>query len=255
MYKTYTVIKATDIRSGAGSSHESKASMKPKYHIWADPDVKKISGAGNPYYKAKRNGISGWVRAKHIEACSNIFAIENGDGKHISNKVRGVVRYSVYNQKSYDNDEIIVKHGCGYCSVASAMAIVDKYMNPVSVKKAIHKKFGAGNALSAYGIKKYCDSIGVKAEIITNSDKVEIKKKMDIALKANKPICFCTKSPHWILATGYDSKGMVVCISSTGEPVFKKTLDNLISTGIDTSTLPETIYWKNSSSGKPVIIG
>lgn len=129
-------------------------------------------------------------------------------------------------------------HGCGACCAAMALALMGKKAAPADVVRkgvALWGKWPKYPLISANGLATIIGTYGYigKAAFLSTSNRATIRKLIDLALRAGKPvICWTAKGfssgDHYVLAVGYNKLGRVVVANSGNRgPVNIVTLDTL----------------------------
>lgn len=154
-------------------------------------------------------------------------------------------------------------HGCGPCCAAMALTLMGRKTAPADIlKKAVSLwgKWPKYSLVSAQGLTAIVKKLGYTATFhaVTKSNRATIRKLIDAALKAGKPvICWTAKGfssgDHYVLAVGYNKLGRVVVANSGNRgPVNIITLESLckylqVGTGKDKG-------WYKSTAGSAGIV-
>ena len=154
-------------------------------------------------------------------------------------------------------------HGCGACCAAMALALMGKKAAPADVVRkgvALWGKWPKYPLISANGLATIVGKYGCTAKVATvvGSYRTTIRKLIDAALRAGKPvICWTSKGfssgDHYVLAVGYNKLGRVVVANSGNRgPVNIVTLNTLCKylqegTGADRR-------WYKSTAGSAGIV-
>ena len=151
-------------------------------------------------------------------------------------------------------------HGCGACCAAMALCLMGKKVKPADIlgrAVALWGKWSKYPLISAHGLATIIDRYGYIGKLSTSNAKT-IKKLIDSALRAGKPVICWTKKgfsseDHYVLAVGYNKLGRVVVANSGNRgPVNIVTLNALCEslkegTGADKG-------WYRSASGSAGIV-
>ena len=154
-------------------------------------------------------------------------------------------------------------HGCGACCAAMVLCLMGKKVKPADIlgrAVALWGKWPKYPLISAHGLATIIERYGYigKLATLSTSNTKTIKKLIDSALRAGKPVICWTKKgfaagDHYVLAVGYNKLGRVVVANSGNRgPINIVTLNSLCEslkegTGADKG-------WYRSASGSAGIV-
>ena len=155
-------------------------------------------------------------------------------------------------------------HGCGACCAAMALTLMGKKVTPAGVLKiavALWGKWPKYQLISARGLAAIVGKYGCTANVafVTKSNRTTIRKLIDTALRAGKPvICWTAKGfssgDHYVLAVGYNKLGRVVVANSGNRgPVNIVTLDTLCKY-IQAGTGADKRWYKTTAGSAGIVI-
>lgn len=154
-------------------------------------------------------------------------------------------------------------HGCGACCAAMALCLMGKKVKPADIlgrAVALWGKWSKYPLISAHGLAVIIGQYGYigKLATLSTSNAKTIKKLIDSALRAGKPvICWTAKGfssgDHYVLAVGYNKLGRVVVANSGNRgPVNIVTLNALCEALKEGNGADKD--WYRSASGSAGIV-
>ena len=157
-------------------------------------------------------------------------------------------------------------HGCGACCAAMALTFMGKKAAPADILRkgmALWVKWPKHPLISANGLATIIGTYGYigKAAFLSTSNRATIRKLIDSALRAGKPvICWTAKGfssgDHYVLAVGYNKLGRVVVANSGNRgPVNIVTLDTLCKSLQKGKGTDKGWYKSTAGSAGIVIVG
>lgn len=151
-------------------------------------------------------------------------------------------------------------HGCGACCAAMALCLMGKKVKPPDIlgrAVALWGKWPKYPLISAHGLAVIIERYGYIGKLSTSNTKT-IKKLIDSALRAGKPVICWTKKGfssgnHYVLAVGYNNLGRVVVANSGNRgPVNIVTLNALCESLKEGNGADKG--WYRSASGSAGIV-
>ncbi len=157
-------------------------------------------------------------------------------------------------------------HGCGACCAAMALGLMGKKAAPADILRkgvALWGKWPKYPLISANGLATIIGTYGYigKAAFLSTSNRATIRKLIDSAFRAGKPvICWTAKGfssgDHYVLAVGYNRLGRIVVANSGNRgPANIVTLDVLCKYLQEGTGADKRWYKSTAGSAGIVIIG
>lgn len=155
-------------------------------------------------------------------------------------------------------------HGCGACCAAMALNLMGKKVKPADIlgrAVALWGKWSKYPLISAHGLATIVGKYGCTAKVATvvGSYRTTIRKLIDAALRAGKPVICWTKEgfssgDHYVLAVGYNKLGRVVVANSGNRgPVNIVTL-NALCEALKDGTGVDKGWYRNASGSAGIVI-
>ncbi len=160
------------------------------------------------------------------------------------------------------------KHGCGVCCGAMAATLMGRSITPLQFAEKAVAQFGYKNtAISTAGIVTVMKKLKIPAVrySVTKANLSRIRKKIDTALKAGKPVICWTypydgknlfaKGSHYVLAVGYTKEGKVLVANSGSRgPLHQTSLDRLTANLYHSCRGKDKGWYKHSPGSAGIVI-
>lgn len=155
-------------------------------------------------------------------------------------------------------------HGCGACCAAMALCLMGKKVKPADIlgrAVALWGKWPKYPLISAHGLATIISRYGYigKPAFLSTSNAKTIKKLIDSALRAGKPVICWTKKGfssgnHYVLAVGYNKLGRVVVANSGNRgPINIVTLNSLCES-LKEGTGADKCWYRSASGSAGIVI-
>lgn len=161
-------------------------------------------------------------------------------------------------------------HGCGACCAALALTLMGKKAAPADILRkgvALWGKWPKHALISSRGLAAIVDKYGCSAKVtfVTKSNRTTIRKLIDTALRAGRPVICWTddnghridpfaSGDHYVLAVGYNRLGRIVVANSGNRgPVNIVTL-NVLCKYLQEGTGADRRWYKSTAGSAGIVI-